>query len=141
MTKNVALADSALSPDQQHELQHVASSVLDTLAFWLSHFSPKFYSTGFIMAFLKLFAEPGMKKNELMLYLENHARVSRSTAERMIGDAHKEGHLVLDYQGVGNALSIRLSDELQHHCATYLALRGKKAAEASVDYDECLACM
>jgi hypothetical protein len=141
MNDTATIAHSTLSPEQHHDLQQNASSVLDTFAFWLKHFSPKFYSTAFLMAFLKLFAEPGMKKNELMLFLENNAKVSRSTAERMIGDAHREGHIVMDHQGTGNALAISLSDALAHHCAVYLALRSKRAAETSLDYEECLACM
>ena len=138
MTENLTGAGAASPDDQQSEIQQVAGGVLDTLEFWLSYFTPRFYSTAYIMLFLKLFAEPGMRKNELMLFLENNAKISRSTAERMIGDAHREAYIVLDHQRHGNALSIRLSDGLFHHCAVYLATRGKRAIEADVNYQEYL---
>jgi hypothetical protein len=131
----------ALSDEQNTELQNVASGVLDTLSFWLSAFSPKFYSTAYIMTFLKLFSDPGLKKSELMLYLQNNAKISQSTAERMLGDAHKEGHVIFEFQGHGNALALSLSDGLYNHCAVYLSVRTKSAVNDFEQYEGSLSCV
>jgi hypothetical protein len=124
-----------LTTEQTAELQQVARGVLGTLSFWLSAFSPKFYSTAYIMTFLKLFSDPGLKKSELMLYLQNNAKISQSTAERMLGDAHKAGHIVFEFQGHGNALALFLSGEIHRHCAVYLSVRTKSAVNDFEQYE------
>jgi hypothetical protein len=116
------------------------ADILDLILRWLSVFDGKYYSMAFSLAFLKLFSTPGMKRSELALYLENRAKISRSTAERVISDAAEGGLIeITDPPGVPG-LRIYLSPVLEAHCARMLdmatALDAKTEGETAQDDSE-----
>ena len=122
----------SLTSDQQAVLREISDQVLRGLLDWLSYFEDtRFYTTAFIIGFLKVFNEPGLKKSELTLYLEVNAKVSRSTAERMLRDAEEAGHLQIEKRVGGNGLATFLSAGLFNHCVHYLTSRTKASLEHS----------
>lgn len=111
-------AKRAKESRKQEFYKHMAESALDTMRIWLEPFSPKFHSYGYTMMFMKLIISPGMKKSEIALFLENEARISRSTAERFIKDATDAGHIVVNNPPDKAGLEIFLSENLTNHFHT-----------------------
>lgn len=132
-----------LDEEQMAAVQQFASALTVSYIDWLSYFEERFYSVGFTLAFFRVLAEPADTKASLALYLENEAKVSRSTAERMIRDAEEAGHLVAKDNPKGRGKCVYLGDALFNHCVEYVRRRvdvtvgdeawGKAMASIKVD--------
>lgn len=114
-----------ITDDQKVVLQEAASGLTDSFSEWLSYFDDRFYSIGFSLAFFHVFATPADTKSSLALFLENVAKVSRSTADRMIREAEAAGHLVVRNKEGARGKAVFLGDALFNHCIDYLGKRTK----------------
>jgi hypothetical protein len=123
MPDDVAFKDPIVGDQAASELAHLAGDTLGHLLDWLSFFDDKFYSMPYSMLVLKLFSEPGMKKSELALFLEINAKISRSTAERMMREAEQSGLIVVDNPDGVNGRQLALSRPAQDHCIAFLKRR------------------
>ncbi len=82
--------------------------------------------------FLKLIAKPGMKRSEVAFFLESEAKVSRSTAERIIGEAADAKYIEISKREDGPGLEIVLAkDIMEFFSRAFRAnlVRGKKRDE------------
>jgi hypothetical protein len=121
-----------LTSEQEELLRRSAASVMNGALEWLAHFPDKFYSMGYMLAIMKLFADPGLKKSELALFLEVNAKLSRSTADRIIREANKADIFEVKDNEESVGLSISLTPKYYNAAVTFIGERLLKLIDRAV---------
>jgi hypothetical protein len=120
-------------PTELKHYQVAAIRIVEMFGVWFEPFEKQFKTTTHAIMFLKVFAEPGINKSELIVFLHTVTGVSLSTAERLIKDAKDADYLsVSTTERHGSPWSISVSEKLSKHCVTYLQARAKDPVK--IDY-------
>lgn len=116
----------------------VAERSLQAMISWMAPFEAKFYAIGYLMMFMKLITDPNLKKSELALFLENTAKISRSTADRYIGDAADAGHIAIKNPKDRPGLEINIAPNILDHFKRVFRESGKNSEAIAEIYREAL---
>ena len=120
---------------KKEEFERVmAQGAIDAIVAWMNPVEPKFYSQGYLLMFMQLIVQPGLKRSELALFLENTAKISRSTADRFITEAGKAGHIVIENPAEKPGLKIYLNDRLREHFSRVFKVSQQRAEERTVQF-------
>lgn len=130
------LEGNALAENRRDFDQLVAERSLQAMIAWMAPFEGKFYAIGYLMMFMKLITDPNLKKSELALFLENTAKVSRSTADRYISDAAEAGHITIKNPKDRPGLEINIAPDILEHFKQVFRESGKNSEAMAEIYRE-----
>lgn len=87
--------DSAGSSESVDDIfeKRVAAEYVRAMQEWMEPVDSRFYSIAALVMFMKLIADPAIKRADLAFFMETTKMVSRSTAERLISSAKEAGHI------------------------------------------------
>jgi hypothetical protein len=91
-TDHSASAGGAASVEEMFE-RGVAAEYVRAMQDWMEPVDSRFYSIAALVMFMKLIADPAIKRADLAYFMETTKMVSRSTAERLISSAKEAGHI------------------------------------------------
>lgn len=109
-----------IAKDELDRARYSYDGSLQSARAWRSFFrEPKYQTTTAWSMFALVFVNPGINRTDLIDRMQKYAGISRSTAERMIADAKRDGFLVDMDDKNPKKSKYYLSREVYVHCITF----------------------
>jgi hypothetical protein len=109
-----------VSQDELERAKYSYDGSLQSARAWRSFFSdPKYQTTTAWTMFALVFVNPGLNRTVLIDRMQRYAGISRSTAERMIADAKKDGFLLDKDEKRSNKSRYYLPRAVYIHCIEF----------------------
>jgi hypothetical protein len=106
--------------DELERAKYSYDGSLQSARAWRSFFGePKYHTTTAWTMFALVFVNPGINRTILIDRMQRYAGVSRSTAERMVADAKKDGFLLDKAERKSRNSRHYLSRDVYTHCIAF----------------------
>jgi hypothetical protein len=106
--------------DELERAKYSYDGSLQSARAWRSFFSePKYQTTTAWTMFALVFVNPGINRTVLIDRMQRYAGVSRSTAERMVADAKRDGFLLDRAEKRSRNSQHYLSRDVYTHCIEF----------------------
>ena len=106
--------------DELDRARYSYDGSLQSARAWRSFFGePKYQTTTAWTMFALVFVNPGINRTDLIDNMQKYAGISRSTAERMIADAKKDGFLIDKDERNPKRSRYYLSRDVYIHCMDF----------------------